>query len=352
MGCTLAIDSIFKFMCTTTCLDKIKELRDRSQSDNHFEQMVRTEFSRKSVIGNWGNKRTYIVHDVDFEKSVTSFKFTFNGAEVTIADYFSQQYKLNVRDFKQPLFVVKMGPDFLYLPPEFTILDGVPDTVRKGPGMRDALMQTKLSPQERTQRNQKMLETLLKMKSIQNWGLQLESSPSKVDCTVLGAAQIFKDNEVIHINEQVLRRLPIQKAVDLTRNDWCIIYQETKRGYGKRNFELADKIYKTFKDACGMLKIRVEEPSFIELEKEDDPAELEQKLLDHMMRSPTASFKHPMIAVCVIDRETNYKMFKEVLGMYQIPSQVITCRNGRSFNMSKASNILRQINSKTGGDLY
>ena len=38
--------------------------------------------------------------------------------------------------------------------------------------------------------------------------------------------------------------------------------------------------------------------------------------------------------------------------MYQVPSQVITCRNGRSFNMSKASNILRQINSKIGGDLY
>ena len=38
--------------------------------------------------------------------------------------------------------------------------------------------------------------------------------------------------------------------------------------------------------------------------------------------------------------------------MYQIASQVVTCRNGRSFNMSKASNILRQINSKIGGDLY
>ena len=35
-----------------------------------------------------------------------------------------------------------------------------------------------------------------------------------------------------------------------------------------------------------------------------------------------------------------------------MPSQVVTCRNARTFNFSKASNILRQINSKTGGDLY
>ena len=114
--------------------------------------MVRAEFSRKSVIGNWGNKRTYIVHDVEFDKSVTSFKFTYGNAEVTIADYFDKVYKLAIRDFKQPLFVIKMSNDYLYLPPEFTILDGVPDTVRKGPGMRDALMQTKLSPQDRTER--------------------------------------------------------------------------------------------------------------------------------------------------------------------------------------------------------
>jgi len=37
---------------------------------------------------------------------------------------------------------------------------------------------------------------------------------------------------------------------------------------------------------------------------------------------------------------------------YEIPSQVVTFRNGSKFNLSKATNILRQINSKAGGDLY
>ena len=64
-------------------------MKSRAHSDNAYEQLVRTEFSRKSVIGNWGNKRTYIVHDVEFEKSVSNFKFSYNGAEISIAEYFA-----------------------------------------------------------------------------------------------------------------------------------------------------------------------------------------------------------------------------------------------------------------------
>ena len=74
--------------------------------------------------------------------------------------------------------------------------------------------------------------------------------------------------------------------------------------------------------------------------------------MNYMMRNQEANFKHPKMVVCLLDRENNYSMVKEVCALYQIPSQVITARNARSFNMSKASNILRQINSKMGGDLY
>lgn len=101
-----------------------------------------------------------------------------------------------------------------------------------------------------------------------------------------------------------------------------------------------------------MLRIRVEDPTYVELEREDDAAEFERAILNYMMKGPDAHFRHPKIAVIVLDRESTYKMVKEVCARYQIPSQVILSRNARSFNMSKASNILRQVNSKIGGDLY
>ncbi len=75
-------------------------------------------------------------------------------------------------------------------------------------------------------------------------------------------------------------------------------------------------------------------------------------MLDYMMDGPNSVFRHPKIVVVVLGQENNYKMYKELFHEFKIPSQVVTTRNGFKFNMSKASNILRQINSKIEGDLF
>lgn len=38
--------------------------------------------------------------------------------------------------------------------------------------------------------------------------------------------------------------------------------------------------------------------------------------------------------------------------MYQTPSQIVTSKNGMKFNLSKGSNVAKQVNSKMGGDLF
>ena len=58
------------------------------------------------------------------------------------------------------------------------------------------------------------------------------------------------------------------------------------------------------------------------------------------------------MCVAVLSNEDNYAMYKEVFEDYRICSQIVTRRNAEKFNMSKASNILKQINSKIGGDLF
>lgn len=47
------------------------------------------------------------------------------------------------------------------------------------------------------------------------------------------------------------------------------------------------------------------------------------------------------MVLSILSHENNYKMYKEVFGHYRMPSQVVTARNAMSFNISKASNILR-----------
>ena len=133
-----------------------------------------------------------------------------------------------------------------------------------------------------------------------------------------------------------------------------MIYQHPERpGPRQRsNYEIADSVYNTFRGACKQLALRVDEPHFIELEREDDYAEVKAKLMDYMMAGPKSLFRHPKIVVVVLGQERNYKMYKELFAEFKLPSQCITARNGRSFKMSKALNVLRQINSKIEGDLY
>ena len=49
------------------------------------------------------------------------------------------------------MFLVKVAEREFYLPTEFCLMDGVPDSVRKGPGMRDALAKTRIDPAEKNQ---------------------------------------------------------------------------------------------------------------------------------------------------------------------------------------------------------
>ena len=60
----------------------------------------------------------------------------------------------------------------------------------------------------------------------------------------------------------------------------------------------------------------------------------------------------PQIVVIVLRNENLYAKFKAVCYRHNVISQVIATRTTRRFNMSVGSNVLRQINSKLGGDLY
>ena len=79
MGCVLAIDNIFKFMSTKTCLDRLREINQKSHSQHQAEQVARLEFCGKSIIADWGTNRTYFVQEIDFELNPLTHSFQYNG---------------------------------------------------------------------------------------------------------------------------------------------------------------------------------------------------------------------------------------------------------------------------------
>ena len=89
MGCTVAIDNIFKFATTQTVLERIRQIKDKAYDNKEYRQQVCDEFVNKSIIADWGNMRTYIVSDVDFEKNPVSYSFDYNNSKIRVAEYFS-----------------------------------------------------------------------------------------------------------------------------------------------------------------------------------------------------------------------------------------------------------------------
>ena len=74
----------------------------------------------------------------------------------------------------------------------------------------------------------------------------------------------------------MLRKLPIQKAIDLPSHTWILIY-------ARRNFDQANAVYDTMARSCAQLAIKIGDPYWVELEIEHDMAELESWLLEYMI---------------------------------------------------------------------
>lgn len=224
MGCVLAIDNIFKFMSTKTCLDRLREINEKSHSKHQAEQICKLEFCGKPIIADWGNSRSYFVQDIDFETNPLKHEFVYNGQTINIATYFKNVYGKILRDVNQPLFVVKIADQTHYLPPEFCLVDGVSDSMKKSPGMREALKRTHITPEDKCGRIQKMADVLQAQKALKQWDLKIEAVPVEIRSRVMDAPKIFKGNQIIHVDENILRKLPIQKAVDLKHEQWIMIY--------------------------------------------------------------------------------------------------------------------------------
>ena len=87
VGVTVAVDTLFRFMSTITCLEKIRDLRRTAQNDGHFATLVQEQIVGSSIIADWGHERTYIIDSVDFKTNPVKQKFQHNGQEVSIAQY-------------------------------------------------------------------------------------------------------------------------------------------------------------------------------------------------------------------------------------------------------------------------
>mmetsp|Transcript_23219 Transcript_23219/g.22779 ORF Transcript_23219/g.22779 Transcript_23219/m.22779 type:complete len:119 (+) Transcript_23219:763-1119(+) len=102
-GLALVVDNVYKFMSTTSVLDRVKEIYGQNKHESgdqySFQKLVQREFRGKSVISTWGNKRAYIVKDIIFDKNPTTMTFQdSSGQDITVLDYFKKVYNMRITE--------------------------------------------------------------------------------------------------------------------------------------------------------------------------------------------------------------------------------------------------------------
>lgn len=97
---------------------------------------------------------------------------------------------------------------------------------------------------------------------------------------VLPPPEMLRGTQVIHCDENVLRKLPIQNAVNLLSEEWIFVYE-------KSLYAMADQVVMNFQKASPQLKLTVKDPYFIEFTNEKNMpqtlAELEEELHMYMV---------------------------------------------------------------------
>ena len=112
---------------------------------------MKRDLINSSVIANYGQKRTYIVKDIAFDKAPTTTFFTMgDGTKISVAKYFYKQYNLKITDKRQPMLIAYQNGREISLVPEFCLADGVPDQIRSKPqSMRLLLNKVKQNPEQK-----------------------------------------------------------------------------------------------------------------------------------------------------------------------------------------------------------
>lgn len=189
----LAIDNINKFMSTTSCLQRMYDIsRSVKGGLQQSEEAIKYEFVGSSVISQWGNKRAYIVHSVNFRTNPFTQEFVdSNNNKRTVANYFQEEYGVKIKTEDQPLFVCKVGGKDIHIPPEFCTIDGIPEQIRTdGHKFRNVLQTIRKDPSEKLYEISNFSKTLLCQDSLKKWGIEIDARPLSMETDVLPMPQI------------------------------------------------------------------------------------------------------------------------------------------------------------------
>lgn len=142
-----------------------------------------------------------------------------------------------------------------------------------------------------------------------------------------------------------MRDLAVQNAKSLEKGNWAM-------AYANFDYDNCNNVLSALQSAGNKIGIKVDEPEWIELDKNFSAADLD-RLLAQVKKTET----NVKIVVLLVPNENLYQDAKKVCYKHGCVSQCIKKHTYNSMRDEKKArnigcNILKQINSKLGGDLF
>eukprot|EP01022_Parablepharisma_sp_SALTPOND_P001781 TRINITY_DN1073_c0_g1_i1.p1 TRINITY_DN1073_c0_g1~~TRINITY_DN1073_c0_g1_i1.p1 ORF type:complete len:1028 (-),score=59.38 TRINITY_DN1073_c0_g1_i1:556-3639(-) len=328
-GLYLTIDTVNEFFRKTTCLEEIKEMQLHGYDEKRIVGFFRGK--RVSLLGSKG--KTLRVLGVNF--SLTPATHMVKPENIPIAKQWEAKYKVKVHNPSQPLLRSKKDGETIYLIPEFCYITGMEEEAKRfGKGLSD-LSGIGSEPMEKDQKITGMFDKLRKGHMLEEYGL-IMSGQARLPLQMLPKPQLSLGGGKLITPDVLSRGVRIMNPINFDK--WLFMYEA-------RNYESAENLYKTMCKASGALGVSVKEPEWVEFDYMDS-ASVDAALQE---RKSKCQFVFALLS----DRRKQYKAVKKVLDIsYGIISQCAFADYKKMTNMTYASNLIRQLNAKLGGDLY
>ncbi|XP_014469139.1 PREDICTED: piwi-like protein 1 isoform X2 [Dinoponera quadriceps] len=357
-GLKLCVDFKHRVLRTQTVRDLMTDMFQK-QRHNYRESVVR-EIVGTSVLTRYNN-RTYRIDDIDWDKT-PKHKFSKNGEDISLIDYYKKFCNVEIRDINQPLLVHRATERMptgerqektILLIPELSYVAGLTDSIRSNfRVMKDLDEITKVAPGRRRDEIRLFVQEIkrneLTREMLSGWGLRLSNDIIQFNGRVLPPEEIFFGNkQKCDINRDKLTdwssfatRNPVLRTPNL--NKWYILYVN-------RDANVVHDFLTMLRNIARAIGMRINDPLKIVLW--DDRNE-------NYLQEIRKNFNHDyelVVAVFPTNRTDRYSALKRLCCVENpIASQVIiskTISNPIKLK-SVTEKIALQINCKLGGALW
>ena len=369
-GLYLRVNDKSKYINGKSALDKLIELRDKHKNED-FHTICKEYFTNRSVLTQYGSIRIYKIGDVLFDKNVQNTyipvkKLDGTISNITLYNYYQQQYNINIKDKQQPLLKeLKRGSnelennngDIRYIIPELVLNDeslesGVDTRIKMGEKLTPLQKLNKIADINRLLTSTGKLEFINKstgeiitkhspMEINNEWGTSYNGFFELKGRKLIEPKIQFKHQKVNVVNGR-FRCNQVINSINFFYNSWVCITLHNQKTNDEKNIESLLKCAKN-------LGIKIVKPEIKLIEAKNGNQFVEQ------LRKINFNDEKKIALICLNNQTSSYyPMIKKYLyEQIGIPTQVINMDKSKNQRgLSYFSNVLNQMNVKVGGELY